>query len=343
AAERDNEDRVRRRLTAQRVHLMEQAMEAIGFHPDGVTWSVGRLLALLASNWQPVVRSLDRLAKDRELAINSKTLANRKRSFRRAVCELADWGLIRFEVNDGVKRVKTRRQAMFTIELQRSVIAAEAAGEEVVSAVSDADEHADEHTDETRTSGRTSGRTDSGRVGGQTGSHSLLETLTYPKPSSPSSLQPAETATTKDLEITFDADTALRAAGVERVTAAMRLADQLGVADEDLVRACVVATCDKRLEGGAVFDWIRSGGWPVSGVRSFDRLRQDAARVRERLTTELAEYQAKSGKRLSADAVTAITVRRLTSKGLRAFATSDEVATAKRIEERKREREMEVA
>ncbi|MEL6897754.1 MAG: hypothetical protein AAFP90_16770, partial [Planctomycetota bacterium] len=122
ADERDREDDVRRRLTAQRVGMMEDAMTSIGFAPGTVYWSVGRLVALLSVGWEPLVRSLDRLAADSDLAIASKVAANRKRSLRRALDELQSWGLITWETAPGQSRRRTRAEAMVTIRMDRRTI-----------------------------------------------------------------------------------------------------------------------------------------------------------------------------------------------------------------------------
>lgn len=177
AQERDVEDHARRRLCAQRCELMERVLECVGFSPNTSYWTVALLLTRLSDGWRPVVRSLDRLAADKALSIAGASATNQKRSFRRAVTELANFGILTVQYSDGEKRRRTRPASLVTVTIDCRRL-------ECI--LRDADNAKDNETDRPRTAERTTRRTDPGQREGQTAEHSICLPLVPENPSSPS-------------------------------------------------------------------------------------------------------------------------------------------------------------
>lgn len=177
AQERDVEDHVRRRMCAQRCELMERVLECVGFSRNTSYWTVALLLTRLSDGWRPVVRSLDRLAADRALSIAGATPMNQKRSFRRALAELVEYGILTVDYSDGEKRRRTRPASLVTVTINCRGLE---------SILRDADSATDNATDRPRTTERTARRTDPGQRDGQTAEHSICTTLVPNSPSFPS-------------------------------------------------------------------------------------------------------------------------------------------------------------
>ncbi|MEL6109394.1 MAG: hypothetical protein AAFU85_25585 [Planctomycetota bacterium] len=125
AESKDAEDSVRRRLCRERCQAMEERLRDIGFAPGTSYWSVALLVARVSDGWQPLVRTLDKLASDKALETKSTDIRSRRRIVRRAIAELEEWDLLSVDRSEGPKRRATRAEVVYTITLNRPVIVGE--------------------------------------------------------------------------------------------------------------------------------------------------------------------------------------------------------------------------
>jgi len=88
---------------------------------------------------------------------------------------------------------------------------------------------------------------------------------------------------------------ALAAAGVERTRSLLAEAERRRITAAELIDAAYVCQHWSGLTPGALFDWMRSGGWPASGVPPADVLRherrQAAEAIRSRVQADAAQRE----------------------------------------------------
>ncbi|EMI41690.1 hypothetical protein [Rhodopirellula sp. SWK7] len=337
--QRNRLDALRRRACARRCEAMERALVETGFAKGTSYWSVAMLITRISSDWEPLQRSLDDLASDKAIATTTNCLASRKRIVRRALHELASYGLIRFEITDGAKRRRTRRESNLWIELNRAGIEGK---ESLENWSRDADNAADTQADKTRTTQETAERTTDGQRGGQPTVLSLYLPLDAQEPVSPSPSETkpeakpdakpqtkTETTTTEVFDSVFKP---LKDAGVERVRALINESKRCGVSPDELADAAYVVAYTPGLTGGAIFDYVRSGGWPVSGVRSAEHIRNERATRSHAIRKSVAADAARSGKAIPDWYIAAVIARRLIERELDEFVTADERHALHRLE-----------
>lgn len=88
---------------------------------------------------------------------------------------------------------------------------------------------------------------------------------------------------------------ALAAAGVERTRSLLAEADRRRITAAELIDAAYVCRHWAGLTPGALFDWVRSGDWPASGVPPADVLlherRRAAEAIRSRVRGDAAQHE----------------------------------------------------
>lgn len=149
--------------------------------------------------------------------------------------------------------------------------------------------------------------------------HTALYTLTQnPSPSSQQIVKTGTTATRdfEDSESFAAAVDAVRDAGVERVRSLIDLAKSQGMTPTELIDAAYSVTHTPKLTGGALFDFVRCGDWPCSGVKPADVLRDE----REQRADEIRrQVVANAPPKATQAAIIGVTVKKLRAAGLREF------------------------
>lgn len=188
--EEETTERTRRYMTAKRCELMESALDRVGFARDTIYGRVAVLLAKLAVDWQPVERELGRLASDREICSGSKSLKAKKDVVRRALKELAAWGVIAIEKLEGAKRRRTKAEVIYSIRMCPRVLKKLSDGHEpepveiATDQLQDSDNESNNESDNTCDRPATTGATDQRQYVRQDSKHSLYKPLTH-KPKKP--------------------------------------------------------------------------------------------------------------------------------------------------------------
>jgi len=183
--EEETTERTRRYMTAQRCQLMEAALERVGFARDTIYGRVAVLLAKLAVDWQPVQRELGRLASDREIASGSQSLKTQKDVVRRALKELAAWGVIAIDKLEGAKRRRTKAEVIYSVRMCPRVLKKLADGHEPEPVEIATDQRQRERQDSDNGSDNTCDRpattaaTDQRQYVRQDSKHSLYKPLTH--------------------------------------------------------------------------------------------------------------------------------------------------------------------
>ncbi|TWT91419.1 hypothetical protein [Neorhodopirellula pilleata] len=122
AEEAQREAETRKRLCRERIAAMKDCLERAGYTEGTSYWSVGIIIAKVATGWESIEWELDRLASDRELATSSDNIESRRRIVRRALAELQADGMVTFECVVPSGRRGRGHKSRLTIELNRAVI-----------------------------------------------------------------------------------------------------------------------------------------------------------------------------------------------------------------------------
>ncbi len=104
---------------------------------------------------------------------------------------------------------------------------------------------------------------------------------------------------------------ALAAAGVERTRSLLAEADRRRITAAELIDAAYVCRHWSGLTPGALFDWVRSGGWPASGVPPADVLRHERRKAAEAIRSRVQADASERTPQPPECVVAAVTCRRL--------------------------------
>jgi hypothetical protein len=123
---------------------------------------------------------------------------------------------------------------------------------------------------------------------------------------------------------------AVVSAGVERVRQLIDEAHQKGVSAGELIDAAYVVTHWGGLSSGALFDWVRSGGWPASGVPPAERLRHERREAAERIRSTVRSDASQREIEPPAEVIAAVICKRLRATKPKGCKTdlSDEITAA---------------
>jgi predicted transcriptional regulator len=266
----------RTREIAALCRTVERGCRAIGFRPDSSHEHVATLIARLAGE-KVLRRTIAEIAADPKVDCS-------ERQARRAVDELVEFGLITLSLEPmPPTRRRGRPSKVYLLTLQM---------DEIRKTVAEADKWAAQHrgevvanvpndlrTSERRPSDITSAK-DRQNVGETPAKdrhfddHTVFTLNTNTPPPPPDESEGTTAATVDWISATDD----VRSAGVDRARQLVTEARQAGFTPSELADAAYVVRFTSSLNGGALFDHVRSGGWPTSGVKPAQVIRDQRAK-----------------------------------------------------------------
>lgn len=322
-AERDRDRDERAREIHARCVTVERACAAIGFAPGSCYERVAVLVARVAGT-SPLRRTVLEIARDKSVGFSAKHV-------RRAIEKLHEVGVInRLEEPSPEHHVVGRPPKFLRLQIQwqhvRGVVAAENAWRQEHMANVGEIEPYELGTSKGRPRdirGASEGhpRDIQGTSDGRLADRSYV----YPyslNPSSPSSLvrDPDDGdevrenhAPDRPADRTTRTEAAVKAAGVERVRSLLGEAAERGVSSAELIDAAFVVQHWTALEPGALFDWVRSGGWPISGVPTADVLRHERRKAAEAIRSRVRGDAAQRTPQPPEEVIQAVICKRLRS------------------------------
>ncbi|GAA5510023.1 hypothetical protein [Novipirellula caenicola] len=302
-----------------RICAVESAVRAIGFRADSGHDLICRLIARVAGR-ETLVRTVAEIAADSAVGISYSYAL-------RCIAELQAYDVIRTrEVQTNPTRRRGRPAKTLQVWLNWELIHETNAIESRHVAMQKtapipSEMVADElvtkscrDNDGSMTNSRPSGdepMTKSCRNAKHTVSENPIPSSPSPGANQPTK-QPSATAT--ESEITFESivDT-IRDAGVERVRNLIDEAKQVGMTPAELADAAYIVRHTNALGGGALFDHVRSGGWPISGVKPADVIRAERKQHADGIRQEVA---ANAPRGTPLHAIAGVTAKRLIAAGL---------------------------
>lgn len=309
AAERDQEAGERTREIHARCVTMERACAAIGFAPGSCAERVAVLVARVAGD-QSLRRTVREVAADSAVGFCA-------RQVRRAIEHLERVGVLTCVREPSPPWSRAGRRPMIMQlavnwpEVRSVVAAAENWRRQVpeIGAQNRSGQLGTRCGQDADKSGTRSGqdadrmRTTSGLLPDRSYISSLI-------PSSPSSLDP-EPASGSDDDEALKAS--LAAAGVERTRSLLAEAASRRTSARELIDAAYVCQHWATLTPGALFDWVRSGGWPTSGVPPADVLRHSRRKAAESIRSSVLADAAQRTPEPHEHVIAAVICRRMRS------------------------------
>ncbi|EMI20514.1 hypothetical protein RMSM_02546 [Rhodopirellula maiorica SM1] len=304
-----------------RICAVESAVRAIGFRPDSGHDLICRLIARVAGR-ETLVRTVAEIAADSAVGISYSYAL-------RCIAELQAYDVIRTrEIQTNPTRRRGRPAKTLQVWLNWELIHETNAIESRHVALQKIAPIPTETTsDELVTK---SCRDDDGALtksrpnddevmtkSCRNAKHTVLEN---PLPSSPSpganqpKPHPSATAAESGSKIKFESIVdSIRDAGVERVRNLIDEAKRAGMTPTELADAAYVVRHTDALGGGALFDHVRSGGWPISGVKPAEVIRAERQQRADAIRRDVA---ANAPRGTPAHAIAGVTAKRLIAAGL---------------------------
>lgn len=324
--ELEAEQKARTAYAHERCILMESALRQVGFSKGTQTWEAAVLIAKICHGWNPLERDIDILATDRDFPSKTKDIEHRKRTFKRAIEELKKFNLIDFEFANHETRRRTRPSRCVKITIDPRRLHAIANGVEIrTTAGQRTDNGPDIEPDIEPDNDRT--------TDGQFQDHSLLYSLSQDPfiPPSPNDMQTVATAAKVDPWEEVGRE--LRHCGkVDRWKAAISEANKQGLTPGELRDAIYVLKHTADLSGGALFDWIRSGSWPVNRVRTSEAIREQRRKAAEIVRRSVCEEAESRSPKPSDWSILCVCFKRLTERKLDDQVTHEERAAHERYQ-----------